>query len=552
MALRASAPSAAEQKAFTAEKNTALVRLAVIVFGVSVYWAAYYPRGIPWLAGAVSAVALAYALYDVFGQPYRHFPILLTSMWTAVTDAALITVWLHATGDIDSPFYLLWFLSIVAVAFRYDWRATAVACVLYLALYTGLVAATGGLPARWLDLTIRLGYLALLGALGSILARESARIFDERFALGQRVEEADRFRALAEASPQALIVHQGTRILDVNQAYLDLIGRSREAAIGQAPLDLLDAAGKARAARQLDVPSDEPFEVVAHLPQGHRVLRIQSRAVTFMGQAARVAAFADVTEERAAERERAKALQSEMEVQRLREMDRFKTEFINAAAHELNTPLTPIKLQLHVLRRSFRDAAPEQQAGFALLDRNLTRLSQLVEDMLDVARLESGRIRLDPKPCDVMRLAQETAETFREMAQEKGILLTVTGRGPLSAVADAKRVTQILYNLVSNALKFTPSGGHVTVAAQASPAVVTLAVQDTGFGMTPNEAGLLFHPFVQLHRDRVMVAGTGLGLYISRGLAERHGGALVCESPGPGFGSTFTLSLPPAGPPPGR
>lgn len=537
--------SAAEAKAYTAEKNTALLRLAVIVFGVLVYYLWFRGQGIPWLAATVSVVAMVYALVDVLGQPYKRFPILLTSAWTAVTDGALIMLWLHATGDIDSPFFPLWYLSIVAVSFRYDWRATLAAGFVYVASYVGLLAATGALPERWPEVVVRNGYLLLLAFLAAVLARETTRTFEERFHLGQQVLEASRFRALADATPEGILVTRGGVILEANRAVSELVGRSRDELVGHQGLEFVDDASRPAVLERLSHPSDEPLDVWLTRPGGaRRVMRIQGRDMAWEGQPARVVSVRDVTVERAAEEARQRALQVDMEVARLREMDHFKGEFINAAAHELNTPLTPIKLELHVLKASMAGAPESQRRSIELVDRNINRLGTLVDDMLDVARLQSGRLRMEPRPCDLSRLVRETCETFAQMAAARQVALSCDADGPLAAMADEKRITQVLYNLLSNALKFTAPGGSVKVVARRDGGVASIEVQDSGVGLSPEQAARLFHPFVQLHREQVMAPGTGLGLYISRGIAERHGGTLACTSPGPGRGATFTLGVP--------
>jgi signal transduction histidine kinase len=430
--------SAAEAKAFAAEKNTAMVRLAVILFGVTVYWTLWYPRGIPWLAATISVVALLYGIYDAAFQPYRRFPALLTSRWTATTDATLIVLWLHGTGDAASPFYPLWYLSLVAVAFRYDWKATVVAALVYVGAYTGLVAVTGGFPAAATDMVVRCGYLLLLGALGALLARSSATVFEERFRLAQRVHEQEA---------------------------------------------------------------------------------------------------------------QAEALRREMEVRRLEEVNRFKTEFINSAAHELNTPLTPLLLQTHRLRTAKTLDAQERERLVGVLDRNLRRLAHLVQDMLDVARLQSGRLRLDSTPFDARRVLAESAESFADASHAKGVRVAVEPGDPLPTLGDARRIGQVVDNLVSNAIKFTPAGGTVTVAGHRGPEGTVLRVSDTGIGLRPDQVASLFQPFARLHAD-LGVPGTGLGLYICRGIVEGHGGTITCESLGPGQGTTFTVRLPPDAAPP--
>jgi signal transduction histidine kinase len=433
----APAATAAELKAFSAEENTAWVRFAVIVFNIMVYWLLLYPRqpGSPPLAAFVSVVAMAYTIFLVTTRPYRHFPVLATSLWTAVTDAALILLWLHATGDYASPFHLLWFLSLFAVTFRYDWRATLAASILYGASYVLLLQATGTLAGHATEVLVRVAYVLLVGVLGSLLARESLRVFEERYRLGQTVQEAQR---------------------------------------------------------------------------------------------------------------REKAIQAEMEVRRLREMDRFKSDFINAAAHELNTPLTPLKLQLHILKKKLPHDSGIERRTVDLLDRNLERLVWLVDEMLDVARLHSGRLRLKPAAADLARLAREAVETFQETAAQRGITLRLEQPDALPGTFDPQRVTQVLYNLVSNALKFTPTGGEVEVRARRDGAWLEASVADTGAGLTAEQAGQLFQPFTRLHRDQLDAPGTGLGLYISQGIAQRHGGTLAVRSAGPGRGATFTLRLPQA------
>lgn len=419
--LRSAPHSGAEERLFSAEKNIAIVRLAVIVFNLVAYWTLLAPQGVPWLAALISVVALVYAVYVILGAPYRLYPVMLTGAWTAGTDGTLILLWIHATGDYSSPFHLLWYLSLVAVTFRFDWRAILITASSYAAAYTLLLWATDTLAGHETEVMVRGVYLLLQGSLGALLARESLQLFEERFALRQRMQQ--------------------------------------------------------------------------------------------------------------------------MELERLKEVDRFKTDFINTAAHELNTPLTPLLLQVHMLSRATPAQSP-QRASIDVLDRNLNRLSQLVQDMLDVARLQGGRLRLEPRPWDLRTLLAEAADTFRDAAHARSITLDVAPGEPLMAPVDARRIAQALHNLVSNAIKFTPPGGRVTLEAFAEGGHAVLRVADSGIGLTASQAGQLFQPFSRQHRDQVDVPGTGLGLYISRGFAEWHGGTLEAQSAGPGQGTTFTVRLP--------
>ena len=542
-------PSAAEATAFSAEANVAWVRAAVIAFNVAVYYLALAPQGVPWLAAAVSGVASVYAVVVLVWQPYRHLRVMTTSLWTATTDGVLITLWIHATGGFESPFHLLWYLSLVGVTFRYSARGPILAAVLYAGLYAGLLWLTGDLAGHEVEVVVRVTYILLLGALGALLARESLRVFEERFQLGGRAREAERLRMLADASTEGVMVERDGMVVEANRAVLEILGRPRDQVIGRSVLDFAAPASLPAVKERLRQHDDAPLEAWIRRPDGStRLVRAQARLVEHEGRPARLAAVRDITEERAAEQERERAREAEMEVRRLREMDRFKGQFINSAAHELNTPLTPIQLQMHMLKKRIHDG-PERKA-VDVLDRNVGRLAHLVKEMLEVARLESGRLQLEPVPMDLVAAAVETLETYQDLAESKGVRLDPDLPEQTVIVADPKRVAQVLDNLVSNAIKFTPKGGSVSLRVRAYGSHAEAEVADTGVGIPPERMAMLFQPFSQLHREELGLPGNGLGLFIARGMAERHGGTLVARSQGRGQGTTFTLRLPVAGPPP--
>ncbi len=238
---------------------------------------------------------------------------------------------------------------------------------------------------------------------------------------------------------------------------------------------------------------------------------------------------------------------------RAHEANAFKTRFLNSAAHELATPLTPIKLQMATMKMVLAGTLSEaQNKSIELLERNLKRLDLLVKDLMDAARLQSGQLRLAPKPTDARELVQDVHASFADKARQDGIDLAVEiPDGPMPMTADAGRLTQVLYNLVHNALKFTPRGGLVVLRAEADDARVRFMVRDSGIGMTTAQRDRLFEPFTQVHdQDKLKVGGTGLGLYISRTIALQTGGTLQCSSDGAGQGTTFVLDVPRTPPPP--
>jgi signal transduction histidine kinase len=234
-------------------------------------------------------------------------------------------------------------------------------------------------------------------------------------------------------------------------------------------------------------------------------------------------------------------------------MDRVKTRFINTLSHELRTPLTPIRIQLHILRNTDFAKSPEKhRKATEMLERNIHRLGGLVDELLEVARVQSGTLRLDRGPMDVSAVVGEALESFEDVARSNGVRLDRELEKGLVVDGDARRVGQVLFNLCGNALKFTPREGRISVRVRRQGGDAIVSVQDTGAGLRPEDIGRLFEPFSQVHDTMEKTnAGTGLGLYISRGIVEGHGGRIWCESPGPGKGATFSFALPlaPAGPP---
>lgn len=234
------------------------------------------------------------------------------------------------------------------------------------------------------------------------------------------------------------------------------------------------------------------------------------------------------------------------EIERLREIDQMKGRFINTAAHELGTPLTPLKLQVHLLESGqLGELPPPQRRAVGIVARNLSRVAMLVGDLLSISRMEAGELRLRKIPFDLAALVAETCDSFVDGARQRGLDLRCEVPDGLFVDGDPARLGQVLYNLTNNALKFTPAGGKVVLRARARGNEAIVQVHDTGIGLTSDDITRLAHPFVKLadtspHGD----PGTGLGLYITKGLVERHGGLLWLESGGKGKGTTVSFALP--------
>jgi PAS domain S-box-containing protein len=225
-------------------------------------------------------------------------------------------------------------------------------------------------------------------------------------------------------------------------------------------------------------------------------------------------------------------------------VDRMKREFVSAVSHELRTPLTAIRGSLEML--SDGDAGelpPMAQPIVDMAARGTERLSRLVNDILEVERLEAGTFEVRPVPQDVGPLVTQTVDSLQPLAADHGVRL-IARPVPARALCDADRLVQALTNLVGNAVKFTPAGETVEILVVPGEHEVTFTVLDHGRGIPQDQLDSIFEPFHQVDvsdaRDK---GGTGLGLTITRSIVERHGGRIAVAST-PGVGSTFRFSIP--------
>jgi signal transduction histidine kinase len=234
------------------------------------------------------------------------------------------------------------------------------------------------------------------------------------------------------------------------------------------------------------------------------------------------------------------------QIEELKVANQLKAQILSEATHELNTPLTPLKIQIQMLKSgTLGELTPGQSKAVAILERNLDRLRALLSDLLDVARLQSHRLTVRRQPLELSRLVRDAVETFEATAARTAISLEMPAAPETRVFADANRLTQVVVNFVSNALKFTPPGGRIRVALAVEGGEAVVRVADTGPGLTPEQIRRLFAPFSQVHDpNRIQAAGSGLGLYISKGILESHGGRAWCESDGPGRGATFCFAVP--------
>lgn len=251
--------------------------------------------------------------------------------------------------------------------------------------------------------------------------------------------------------------------------------------------------------------------------------------------------------------ENARLLQeSRRQAEALREADRRKDDFLAMLAHELRNPLAPVRNAVEILKLAGTGDEIVRNAR-EIIARQVTHMTRLIDDLLDVARIARGKIRLRVERCDLAAVVRQTAEDYRPTLRAAGVRFEVDVP-PLALPLDGDpiRLAQVVGNLLHNASKFTPPGGTVAVGVRSDLAAqsAVVSVRDTGAGLDPAFLARLFEPFSQAEAplDRNQ-GGLGLGLALVRGLVELHGGSVAAESAGRHRGATFTVRLPLPGPP---
>lgn len=229
------------------------------------------------------------------------------------------------------------------------------------------------------------------------------------------------------------------------------------------------------------------------------------------------------------------------DVTRLKELERQKSEFVLAASHELKTPLTGLAMSIALLEEEAEGKTPREQELLRAARDETERLRALVTDLLDLSRIESGRIEMEIAPVTAEVLIEKAYEAFQAQTQTAGIELSRSFPDDLPPVlADPNKITWVLSNLLSNAMRYTPKGGHIQIRAEQGGEWLYLTVSDDGAGIPVEYQSRIFEKFVQVKGDQK--GGSGLGLAICREIVRAHGGNIWVESY-PGKGSTFTFTL---------
>ncbi|HSQ03302.1 MAG TPA: PAS domain S-box protein [Burkholderiales bacterium] len=355
-------------------------------------------------------------------------------------------------------------------------------------------------------------------------------------------ESEERFRLLADSAPVMIwVADNDGRHTYFNRTWLEFTGRSLAQEIETEPMSAVhvDDQAQVRAHYRSHFERREKFSMEYRMRRHdgvHRwVLNVGSPRHDANGEfVGYIGTCTDISNNKLYE-------------QRLEQADRQKDEFIATLAHELRNPLAPIRNALHILGSDAVDAAGAQWAR-EVMERQVKQLVRLVDDLLDVARITRGHIELRRELTTVDSIINDAVEASRPLMEEGKHWLDVSIPGtPVSVNADHTRATEIIINLLNNAAKYTPRGGHIWIDCEVRTDEVAISVSDNGIGIEAKSLPRIFQMFTQLdHSLERAQGGLGVGLALARKLAELHGGRLEAASAGRGCGSRFTLSLPTA------
>ena len=368
----------------------------------------------------------------------------------------------------------------------------------------------------------------LLNAIG----RQLSETIERRQTEERTRRDKGQLEAILSSLAEGIVMRDSeNRIILVNPAAEQLLDLKTEDVLGKDADDYLGVKKKDIEAIQA---KEAASEVVAPITGkvGDKVLSINVRPIkTADGQRlGTVCAIRDVTE--------------------LARVDQMKTEFVSTVSHELRTPLTSIKGYVDLVVDGEAGEINETQRGFlSIVQSNTDRLVGLINDLLDISRIEAGGLQLNITTLPLDPVIREVAASLRNQIEEKKLSLELAlPQEPLQVRGDRARIIQVLTNLLSNAYKFTPEGGKISVSAKVTDSQVQVDVADTGTGISAQDQKRLFTKFYRVDSSTTReVGGSGLGLTIAKSIVEMHGGKIWVESK-PGKGSTFNFTLPTVAP----
>ena len=519
----------------------------------TIFESLHFPERRVWMATFAAGFLLLVAVASALVRRRPAWSVYVLVAFVNLVGVALNVYHLLVGASVAMGLWsLTGLLTASAVILPWGSRSQALACVGTLLSYP-LQLAAGTDPLTW---GAGGTYLFLVGSLGvfaaSLFARSLRSDLQLMAALSEREARLQSYFDLSLVG--AAILSPDGRCGEVNDELCRMFGYSRPELLCLSWLEVVDAEESATAAAVLAralSPTGTPQA------RDMRCARKDGETLDAMvsvrglpgpeGAIDHVMVLVqDITERKRAEAERERYLaQAETARRQAEEASRAKDVFLATVSHELRTPLTPILAWSRLLREG-RLGAEKTTAGLAAVERSARAQARLIDDLLDVSRLAARDWRVALRPMELAPVVRTAVEVVRPAADAKGVALE-TALPPLAVPVqgDPERLQQVVWNLVSNAVKFTPRGGRVGIALERADDRARLTVRDTGEGISPEFLPYVFERFRQADSSGTRRhGGLGLGLAIVRGLVERHGGSVHAESAGTEQGAVFTVELP--------
>jgi PAS domain S-box-containing protein len=426
---------------------------------------------------------------------------------------------------------LLFFIPVVYAAYIFRVKGAIVTTLISMLIFLPRAILISPYPEPLLRPMV---FVIILGGIGILVSKLLDNITEVKWAKQALWESEEKYRDLYEEAPTAYFsVGADGRIEQANRSATELLGYSRDELIGRPVLELYadTPSGKAKAQgvfqRFLAGEEVHEEELEMHRADGSKVwICLSVRPIR--DKEGRIvvsrSAVVDMTKHK--------------------KLDQLKDDFISLVSHELRSPMTVITGAINTLLTEAERLSPEESRQLlkdAALESEL--LSHLLGNLLELSRAQADRLFLHAEAIDVKRVIQDAVEGVKRQSSARQFVVSLPRKPPL-VYADELRLERILYNLLENAVKYSPQGGKIRVSAKPEGEYLVIGVSDRGIGISPSEQAKLFAPFQRLEEFRPEGArGVGLGLLVCRRLVEAHGGKIWVESE-PGHGSTFFFTMP--------
>ncbi len=384
-----------------------------------------------------------------------------------------------------------------------------------------------------------LQHSVFLPGIATVLLQANIGLWARRVITRQLTESNERFQLLFNSVSEGVGVHENSRIVHANDALAKMLGYKRHELIGMDLFQLIQPEMHFLTKEKIASGNTAPYESRGLRKDGSNFpIEITAKMIAYGGKHLRLVLAQDLSERKKIESERVHSLA-------VQENLKARDEFISLASHELKTPLTSLRLWNQMMERSFKKGpalSPERIREFIFMSgKQISRLTTLVRDMLDVSQISAGRLVLESTRVDLAPLVREAMESLKPQIDAIGAPLALHATGGYFVLGDASRLHQVVENLLTNAMKYG-NGKPIELSLRHESGEVVLRVKDHGHGIAHDQRDRIFERFERVTSEK-NISGLGLGLYLTKQIVQAHGGSIAVESE-LGVGSVFSVRLP--------